>query len=186
MSNDTESDTDEEPMSITTARTHDLSSPTYDCLNMKKDAMFFYKQRANNKDGFFEERFNSMMKCGDLERDEDERVKWYIKAYQIIERAEPLIEIVKIYRQKDKFKLAFLFAKMACDLPYPSNCVLWVNQKCYNHDRWQELGIVAYYVDEYEIGKNACQKAIESGYDTELNNKNLFFYEKCGSEKPTQ
>ena len=167
-------------------RTQYYLAQTYDCLNMKKDAMFFYKQRANNKDGFFEERFNSMMKCGDLERDEDERVKWYIKAYQIIERAEPLIEIVKIYRQKDKFKLAFLFAKMACDLPYPSNCVLWVNQKCYNHDRWQELGIVAYYVDEYEIGKNACQKAIESGYDTELNNKNLFFYEKCGSEKPTQ
>jgi tetratricopeptide (TPR) repeat protein len=145
---------------------------------MKKDAMFFYKQRANNKDGFFEERFNSTIKCGELERDEDERVKWYLKAYQVIERAEPLVEIVKIYRKKEKFRLAFLFAKLACDLPYPSNCVLWVNQKCYNHDRWQELGIVAYYVKEYELGKKACEKAIESGHDSDLNKKNLLFYEK--------
>lgn len=159
-------------------RTQYYLAQTYDCLNMKKDAMFFYKQRANNKDGFFEERFNSMMKCGELERDEDERVKWYLKAYQIIERAEPLVEIVKIYRKKDKFRFAFLFAKLACDLAYPSNCVLWVNQKCYNHDRWQELGIVAYYVKEYELGKKACEKAIESGHDTDLNKKNLLFYEK--------
>jgi len=163
-------------------RTQYYLAQTYDCLNMKKDAMFFYKQRANNKDGFFEERFNSMMKCGELcgelEHDDDECVKWYLKAYNIIDRAEPLVEIVKIYRKKDKFMLAFLFAKLACDLPYPSNCVLWVNQKCYNHDRWQELGIVAYYVKEYELGEKACEKAIESGYDTELNKKNLLFYQK--------
>jgi glycosyltransferase involved in cell wall biosynthesis len=159
-------------------RTQYYLAQTYDCLNMKKDAMFFYKHRANNKDGFFEERFNSMMKCGELERDEDECIKWYLKAYQVIERAEPLVEIVKIYRKKDKFRLAFLFAKLACDLPFPSNCILWVNQKSYNHDRWQELGIVAYYVKEYELGTKACEKAIESGYDEYLNKKNLLFYEK--------
>lgn len=159
-------------------RTQYYLAQTYDCLDMKKDAMFFYKQRANNKDGFFEERFNSMMKCAELELDEDERVKWYLRAYQVIERAEPLVEIAKIYRKKDKFKLAFLFAKLACDIPYPSNCVLWVNKKIYNHDRWQELGIVAFYVKEYELGKNACKEAIQSGHDVELNKKNLLFYEK--------
>jgi len=159
-------------------RTQYYLAQTYDCLNMKKDAMLLYKQRANNKDGFFEERFNSMMKCGDLERDEDERVKWYLRAYQIIERAEPLVEIVKIYRTKEKFMLAFVFANLACDLTYPSNCILWVNKKCYKHDRWQELSIVAYYVKKYEIGKNACEKAIQSGYDVDLNKKNLLFYEK--------
>lgn len=157
-------------------RTQYYIAQTYDCLNMKKNAIFFYKQRANNKDGFFEERFISMMKCGELEHDEDDRVKWYLKAYQVIERAEPLVEIVKLYRKKDKYKLAFLFAKLACDLPYPSNCLLWVNQKCYKHDRWQELGIVAYYVKEYEIGEKACQTAIESGHDKDLNKKNLLFY----------
>ena len=158
-------------------RTQYYLAQTYDCLNMKKDAMFFYKQRASNKDGFFEERFNSIMKCGELEQDEDERVKWYLKAYMLIERAEPLVEIVKLYRNKNKFKIAFMFAKLACDLPYPSDCVMWVNQKCYNHDRWQELSILGYYVEEYEVGKKACEKAIESGYDTDLNKKNLLFYD---------
>jgi glycosyltransferase involved in cell wall biosynthesis len=153
---------------------------TYDCLNMKKDAVFFYKQRAINKDGFFEERFNSMMKCGDLEHDEDERLTWYLKAYYIIERAEPLVEITRLFRKKDKLRLAFTFAKLACECQYPSNCLLWVNQKCYSHDRWQELGIVAYYMKEYKLGKNACEKAIESGHDVDLNKKNLLFYEKNG------
>ncbi len=159
-------------------RTQYYLAQTYDCLNMKKDAMFFYKQRANNEDGFFEERFDSMMKYGALEHDQDERVKWYLKAYQVIERAEPLVEIAKLYRKKNNFKLAFLFAKLACDLPYPSNCILWVNKKSYIHDRWQELGTAAYHVKEYELGKTACQNAIESGYDLELNQKNLLFYEK--------
>jgi glycosyltransferase involved in cell wall biosynthesis len=162
----------------TDARTQYYLAQTYDCLNMKKDAMFFYKQRSNNKDGFFEEMFISSLKYGELEQNDDESVKWYLKAYQIIERAEPLVEIAKIYRRKAQFKLAFMFAKLACDTPYPSNCVLWVNRKCYIHDRWQELGIIAYYVNENELGKNACEKAIESGYDDELNKKNLLFYEK--------
>lgn len=159
-------------------RTQYYLAQTYDCLKMKKDARFLYQQRANNTSGFFEERFESMMKCGELEPDDDERVKWYLKAYQVIERAEPLVEVSKIYRKKDQFKLSFLFSKLACTLQYPTNCVLWVNQKCYNHDRWQELAIVAYYVQEYDLGRKACEKAIASGYDMELNTKNLLFYDK--------
>lgn len=159
-------------------RTQFYLAQTHECLNNKEEALKYYKWRANNDKGFYEERFNAMLKCGDFELDDYDRITWYLKAFQIIERADPLVEIVKIYRKLKLFKLAFIFAKLACDLSYPFDCVLWINKKVYDHDRWQELGIVAYYVNEYEIGRNACKKAIKSGHDIELNQKNLLFYEK--------
>lgn len=159
-------------------RTQFYLAQTYDCLNNKDKAMTLYKQRSKTKDGFFEERFQAMMRCGDMEYEEDEQVKWYLKSFQIIERAEPLVKIARIYRKRNSFTLAYTFSKLACDLKFPSQCLLWVNRKCYDHDRWQELGIVAYYLEAYDVGKNACEKAIESGYDLELNHKNLVFYEK--------
>lgn len=151
---------------------------TYECLKQSKKAMNAFKVRALNMGGFHEERFISLMKWADYETKNDNKIVLYLKAFEVIERAEPLVAIAKIYRIKQQFKLAFIFAKAACDLPYPTKCLLWINKKVYSHDRWQELGIVSFYVDEFEIGKNACLKAIESGFHIELNTKNLYFYDK--------
>ena len=38
------------------------------------------------------------------------------------------------------------------------------------------MGIIGFYVQKYEEGKNACIKAIEQKIDEDLNRKNLQFY----------
>jgi glycosyltransferase involved in cell wall biosynthesis len=170
-------------------RTQYYLAQTYACLGMLQKAKDAYEERSRNEKGFYEERFLSMMAVGDLEKDEYEKIKWYFKAYAFVNRAEPLVKMCRLFRSREMklYELSFAFAKIACDLDYPENCTLHVDRKCYAHDRWQELSISAYYVDEYEIGKRACEKAIASGYDKALNEKNFSYYEKItcrGSEKP--
>ena len=110
---------------------------------------------------------------------EDEKLKWCFSALKIMERSEPFIEMAKFYRIEQQYTLAYFFAKAACDLPYPAQCILWVDNKAYNHDRWHELSIAAFYVKQYAIGKEACLLALKSGINKALNEKNLSFYENA-------
>lgn len=172
------------------ARTQYYMAQTYECLENKTDAFKYYKLRAQNPTGFFEERFLSMIRCGHLKTGYGS-VSWFLKAYDFLNRAEPLVELARFFRNKKQFQLAFTFSKMACALQLPEQALLWSYEKTYNHDRWQELAISAYYVQQFAEGEEACKKALQSPYDRELNVKNLEFYilqkkTECnsGSQKP--
>ena len=157
------------------SRTQYYMAQTYECLENKTSAYKYYKMRAQNSAGFFEEKFLSMMKCGYLKQGYA-GVCWFLKAYDFLNRAEPLVELAKFFRNKREFQLAFAFSKMACALQIPEQTLLWSRDKTYNHDRWQELSISAYYVQQFAEGEDACKKALESPYDKDLNIKNLDFY----------
>lgn len=157
------------------ARTQYYLAQTYECLENLKEARRYYKIRSENPHGFSEERFFSMLKCGYLKPSSS--VGWFLKAYDFMARAEPLIELSRFFRNKNQFEFAFTFAKIACSLQFPeTQTLLWSHYKMYNHDRWQELAINAYYVKQFEEGEEACKKALQSSYDKELNAKNLEFY----------
>jgi glycosyltransferase involved in cell wall biosynthesis len=157
------------------SRTQYYLAQTYDCLRKFEEARRLYEIRADNTNGFQEERFIAMMRLGKLSSEHD-RIKWFFRAYFLDRRAEPLVEISKIFRKEREFRLSFHTAKTACLLEYPSNRLFLVNKQCYDHDRWQEVSISAYYAGELEEGKAACLKCIESGYDKGLNESNLKFY----------
>lgn len=159
-------------------RTQYYLAQTLSGLGKKEEAFEFYKLRAQNITGFYEERFLSMMNCGHIVSDQSEKIKWFLKALEINNRAEPLVEIAKIYRIQNQFHLSYIFAKPACDLTFPSECLLNVDKKCYSHDRWHELSIVCYYLQKYKEGQEACQKALDSGFEEKLNNNNMDFYLK--------
>lgn len=159
-------------------RTQYYLAQTLDGLGRKEEAFECYKLRAFNSSGFYEERFLSFMNCGHIASDQYEKIKWFLQAFEIHNRAEPLVEIAKIYRIQNQFYLSYIFAKPACELAYPSECLLNVNNKCYSHDRWHELSIVCYYLQKYEEGQAACRKALDSGFDEKLNNNNMDFYLK--------
>jgi hypothetical protein len=142
---------------------------------MKLEAKKMYQVRADNVEGFQEERFLAMMRIGRLSEEKGEKIKWFYKAYFCDKRAEPLVELSKIFRDEKDFKMSFYIAKIACSLEYP-NRIFLVNKKCYDHDRWQEISISSFYIGELEEGKAACLKCIESGYEKTLNEDNLKFY----------
>lgn len=161
----------------TCSRTQFYLAQTYDCMGNEKKAFNFYKIRAENKSGFWEERFNAMMKCAKYEKTDDKKIYWCFQALELSERVEVFVFLAKLFRKKEKFTSAFCFAKMACSLDIP-DCLLFIDKKIYTHDRWQEMAISAFYIKEYDAGRNACENAIKSGYDLELNTNNLKFYEE--------
>lgn len=151
---------------------------TYSCLNDKKNSLYFYDLRTKNNKGFIEEQFDACLKCGLMTKNSE----YYFLAYSLMKRVEPLFYLTKYFREKKNFAMAFIFAKEMCALSLPDNICFFFDKKIYDHDRWQELSIVSYYVQEYEIGKQACLTAIKSGFDNELNKKNLLFYENDTSQ----
>lgn len=158
---------------------------TCSCIGETKETFDYYMKRAK-LDGFLEEKFQAYLRAGETYQkinpgDTDEAVRIFMKAFEVIERAEPLCKISEIYRNKGKWKLSYMFVKMACDLKYPKDSLLFVNKRLYEYDRWHLMGIVAYYAGYYGEGSIACKKAIETGPAKNVDISNLKFYnEKLG------
>lgn len=168
----------------TEPRTVFYLAQTFSCLNDYENAYKYSKIRLGLV-GFWEEVFQSYLRCGEysehLNMDwHTESLAWYMKAFEHTERVEPLIKIVEYYRKKEKWIIAFNFLQLACILKFPDHCILFVDNLAYEYKRWHLLGIVAYYVKEYDIGKKSCLTAIENGkkinINVDIDIKNLEFY----------
>ena len=101
----------------------------------------------------------------------------YLEAYASRPtRAEPLIRIAQYYLDLNQMHLAFLFAAQAERIPYPESDILFVEKEQYAYDRYNILGICAWYVQEYERGELAVRKALEVMPDTPHLHHNLKLY----------
>ena len=161
------------------SRTVFYLAQTYGCIGDNVNSLKYYTIRSK-MEGFEEERFISYMRCGwfseSLIEDWDISMGWYMKAFAHRNRVEPLISMAKYYIKQSKYRCAFLFVNMACDLKQPDDGALFVDQHQYDYARWHLLGIIAYYAGFNERGKLGCQNAIATGYDVNTDTKNLVFY----------
>ena len=97
-------------------------------------------------------------------------------------RAEPLFHIAQVYRMKmKKPALAYMFAKMAAEVPYPSQDILFVPDIIYKFGILDEVASTAYYAGQPIIGHAACMKILKenrvSEAELERVQKNLKQYE---------
>jgi glycosyltransferase involved in cell wall biosynthesis len=74
------------------------------------------------------------------------------------------------------WRMSYMYIHEACDLDYPTHCILFVDKGTYDYYRWHIMGIVAFYVGKFEEGKQASLKALETGIDKVENQKILQFY----------
>lgn len=157
---------------------------TCECLNQHDEALKYYIKRIETKTpGFEEEIFHAYLRAGRLcialRKPWAVAVGYFMKALEF-QRVEPLIHFIEYFRSKNMWLLAYHFAKMACALKYPTECVLFVSDRDYKYTRWHLLGIVAYYVgtpEAKEDGKKACIEAIKIA-NKDLDKNNLRFYLK--------
>lgn len=78
----------------------------------------------------------------------------HLAAYQHHpKRAEPLYELTRIHRVTGKNHLAYAFYKLAKDIPYPENDVLFINRNVYSYLLDYELSVIGYYVGAKNIDK---------------------------------
>lgn len=154
---------------------------TYFGLLDYKNAIKYYRKRYNNSEGFYEEIYLSLMKCANCHKhlgQHHEALELYERAWNDFKRAEPLIDIALHYASKEDFWNAYMRASTACKVPYPHHHISFVDNELYRYKRWNVLGIIAYYVGQYEEGLDAVNKALDAHPDSQLDNYNKEFYVK--------
>ena len=147
---------------------------TYDCLNIKDQAIKYYLERSEMA-GYVEEPFMALYRVGILyqETDWDKAFKYYMMAYEKRpSRIEPLVKIAQYYKEPH---IKYMYAKMACLTPYTTDG-LFVEKHMYDYERWNQLGIGAWYMGYYKEGYNAVMKALKLQPNEVhlLNNLNLY------------
>lgn len=168
----------------TDPRTVFYLAQTLSCLGEIEDSYYYYKIRST-LEGFWEERYHANQLCGELSVSMklpwSVSLVWFMQAYEIHNRVEPLLCLAEHYRHKEQWMMSYSFASLACSLSYPHDCILFVNKMHYEYTRWHMLGIVAYYAGKFEEGRNAILEALKSDKHKELDVRNLEFYnEKLG------
>jgi hypothetical protein len=117
-----------------------------------------------------------------LDKNDSEQRTWalalsyYLKAYKLNPRhAEPLIRIAQHYYNSTRDNaLTYLFINRACEIPCPND--LDCEEELYDYTRWDLLGIVAWYVEQYEKGERAVRNALLYHPDAHHLQNNLKYY----------
>ena len=125
-----------------------------------------YAKRAE-MGGWEEEAYYSLYRVGILKALLDyswpEIQQAFLDAYDYRPlRAEPLYQIARLYRQvHDKPRLAYAFARMALEIPYPSQDILFISDDVYKYQILDEIGATAYYAGKPHVGLHACQRLLK-------------------------
>jgi len=120
---------------------------TYDCLEELSSAYFYYSQRTRLS-GFVEEDYMAHYRLGcvvERLKDAQGNIDWpcalrhYLDAFMLRPcRIEPLVRIAVYYLNHNLYDLAFLYAYIACQVPYPQD-VLFVEKDFYEKTRYELL-----------------------------------------------
>lgn len=147
----------------TNLRTIYYLGQTYFDLQEFKDAAFWYQKRFDAIE-YTEEKFISGCQLGaicDHLKNAEMALHYYTIAHTLNpDRAEPLAAIALYHLRNKNYKQAFLFAQQAAEKPYPHNALL-INKTIYLYTRYIILAIASWNILEYEICKQALQKALE-------------------------
>lgn len=72
-------------------------------------------------------------------------------------RAEPLHAIARSLRMMGRPRAAYMFAKEAAQIPFPSQDILFIDTNVYKWMALDELGATAFYTHDYKTGYAACE-----------------------------
>lgn len=173
----------------TNPRTAFYLAQSYDCLEEFETALKYYQIREQ-LNGWDEENFMTVFRIGTvLERlslKENSQYTWemalgyYLKAFGMRpHRIEPLVRIADYYWYKKNIPACFMHILYTYHMPYPTDH-LFVEKAMYDYLRYEIMSRCAWYMQEYELGKEATLRALNVCPDTPHLKQNLSLYEsKC-------
>jgi glycosyltransferase involved in cell wall biosynthesis len=134
-----------------------------DAGNLKK-CIEYYEKRAS-MGGWNEEVFVSLLEAAKAKEKLNlsifEVESSYLKAYyQNTNRAEPLYYLSKYFRILNNFNKSYCYAKEGIKINKP-NDGLFIEYACYDWKLYDELAISAYYTNNKNEGKIACEKILK-------------------------
>ena len=151
------------------------------CMQMALLLNTFNYELRTQVEGWYEENFMAHYRLAQvLEHhinDWQRALDHYLKAFCICPtRAEPLIKIAQHYWQIGNIPVSYLFAQYAGQMDYPVNDRLFIDKEMYDFTRHEMIGITAWHMGKYEIGKQAAQKAYKQKPDLDYLRRNVACY----------
>jgi len=154
-------------------RTTFYLAQTYECLGHIENAYYYFKLRSK-QDGWAEENYETFYRLGriadHLSRTDknftwDTAFNYYSIAYNLLpHRAEPLVRIAEHYWPEGEapknVAFCYIFAKHACELPYPEQDLLFIDPYIYNYQRYDLLSKAAWQVGDFINGEAATRLAL--------------------------
>ena len=137
---------------------------SYQDANLPEQALQAYQIRAD-AGGWEEERWTAQFRAAKfmekLKKPITDIRNAYLQAWvSRPQRAEPLYELARYYREQKQFETACQFALQACQIKRPSD-ILFVDDSVYTWRALDELSVAASYCPHYkEEGKKAILKLL--------------------------
>jgi hypothetical protein len=167
------------------ARTVFYLAQTYFCLEDWTNAAKWYEHRSV-MNGWDEETFIATFTLATTYGylgNHEKMISNYLKAFALRPcRAEPLIRLAEYYYQIQSYELCYLFARHACTIAYPVHECALVEKWLYKFLRYNLLSSVAYYVQDFKLGKQATLQALKAQPDLKYLHDNLKEYESMLTE----
>lgn len=164
-------------------RTIFLIGQTYAALNNMEEALLWYKKRCTANDFHNEENYAAhyrIAKIYEMRGSWDDALQYHLKAYRSRpHRAEPLVRIALYYCNTKQYSLAYKFALMATEMPYPEKDCYPIERYLYDFTRYDLLGCSAFYVGNYKIGEWAIGKALLVRPEMEHLHRTLNLYKRA-------
>jgi hypothetical protein len=151
--------------------------------NYEKAYEWYIKRMNHNKEGYKEERYDSIYKAAVmadlyLKYEWKECMDLYMKAYEYDNnRPEAMFQLGYHYVYKNNGELALLFLKKAFDIDYKSqNYSMNVKIDLYNYYLPLYLIPLCYKYKEYEYGLLACERILNYDNRNDKNNYANYWY----------
>jgi hypothetical protein len=129
-------------------------------------ALETYERRVH-MGGWSEEQWYAAFQVGLLyERQgyQPDAVDSYLRAYDMRpSRAESLCEVARLYREKRRYQLGFLFAQIALAIPKPDD-ILFLDEAVYAWRILDEYSICAYFTGNHAKGIHAIERLLTEGH----------------------
>jgi hypothetical protein len=87
----------------------------------------------------------------------------YLRVYEMRPiRAEPLCYLAAYLRTIGRIKQGYPFALAASNIPRAKDELLFVDEDVYTWKSLDELGVSGYWVEQYQVSLDACEKLLMS------------------------
>lgn len=138
---------------------------TYRDLGEDKKSLEMYQLRAT-MGGWAEEVWYSLFEVAKLSErlklDASLVIQRYLDAYEARpQRAEPLVQLARFYREQEKYALAHLFSSKAKTIPRPDD-TLFIDVATYEWRALDEYAVASYWVGNYRECAEACETLLKN------------------------
>lgn len=142
-----------------------LAQSYFDSQQFEKSLVAY--ERRVELGGWAEEVYYAKLRCGILKglmnRPLEETAAAFVDAFNYRPiRAEPLWFLSRMYRMNEMPAAAYMYARIALDIPYPQQDILFIQDDVYRWGILDEVSATAFYANQAQVGYEASKILLEN------------------------